>query len=138
MSEEKKSFTVRDRRHFTAEGLAREEAPPEPVAATRPSPGVGHGPREAPAAKDRSPGLEPAADFAGFLLSMAAQASLALGAEEGGGAPDLSEARHFIALFEMLRDKTEGRRTPEEDRILQGILYELRMAYLARARSVGA
>ena len=37
-------------------------------------------------------------------------------------------------LLEILERKTEGRRTPEEDQILAGLLYELRMAYLARAR----
>jgi hypothetical protein len=31
--------------------------------------------------------------------------------------------------------KTDGRRTPEEDQLLEGLLYELRMAYVARARS---
>jgi len=36
----------------------------------------------------------------------------------------------------VLRDKTEGRRTEEEERILQGILYELRMAFVSRTRAV--
>jgi hypothetical protein len=135
MSEEKKSFTVKDRRHFTAEGRARDEpaegeAPP-PRAAEAP-------PSEPPPARD--PGesrSEPGADFAGFLLSLAAQASLTLTGDEDS-APDMAAARHFIALFEMLKDKTEGRRTPEEDRVIEGILYELRVAFVARARSGGA
>jgi hypothetical protein len=38
----------------------------------------------------------------------------------------------------VLREKTEGRRTPDEDRILEGILYELRMAYVAGTRAGGA
>jgi Domain of unknown function (DUF1844) len=136
MSEEKKSFTVRDRRHFTAEGQSREDEPetstPPPVTA----------PHETPPAA--SPQDEPGqrtvggADFAGFLVSLAAQASLTFASGEEGSAPDLSAARHFISIFEMLKDKTEGRRTPEEDQILQGILYELRMAFLASARPGGA
>ena len=47
---------------------------------------------------------------------------------------DLPGARGIIGLLEILERKTEGRRTPEEDQILAGLLYELRMAYLARAR----
>jgi hypothetical protein len=38
----------------------------------------------------------------------------------------------------MLKGKTEGRRTPQEDQILEGLLYELRMGYLARAGVGGA
>jgi len=138
MSEEKKSFTVKDRRHFTVDGLPREEAAAEPVEATPSEPGRVEPLRAAPPAEDPRPGSPPAVDFASFLLSMAAQASLTLTGEGGSGTPDLAGARHFIALFEMLRDKTEGRRTPQEDEILQRILYELRMAYLARAQSGGA
>jgi hypothetical protein len=137
MSEEKKSFTVRDRRHFTAEGQSREG---EPEAST---------PSEVTGAPEASPvataaegqddaGAAPAADFAGFLLSLAAQASLTFQPGEEGEAPDLAAARHFISLFEMLKDKTEGRRTAEEEQILQGVLYELRVAFLARARPGGA
>jgi Domain of unknown function (DUF1844) len=133
MSEEKKSFTVKDRRHFTAEGLAREEDDARPEPAERepvPEPG--------PASPEAGPpeGAPGAADFVGLLVSLAAQASLAL-REGEGGLPDPDAARHFVSLFEMLKDKTEGRRTREEDRVLDGILYELRMAYLTRARSGG-
>ena len=37
----------------------------------------------------------------------------------------------MIGVLEMLKDKTEGRRTPQEDQLLDGLLYELRMAYVA-------
>ena len=49
----------------------------------------------------------------------------------------LAEARSLIGILEMLRDKTEGRRTPREEEVLEGLLYELRMAYVARAREAG-
>ena len=44
----------------------------------------------------------------------------------------------MIGVLDMLKDKTEGRRTPAEDEILDGLLYELRMAYVTRAREGGA
>lgn len=129
MSEDKKSFTVKDRRHFTPEGLAR-EAPAEPSGG-EPGPDPQPQPRIEPA---EDGGHAP--DFTELLLSLAAQASLALGPDDEGG-PDLPAGRHFISIFEMLKDKTEGRRTAEEDRVLDGILYQLRMAYLNRTRSGG-
>lgn len=135
MSEEKKSFTVRDRRHFTAEGQSRED---EPETSTPPVTDAAEGPPEAPPQGEPGARAMPGVDFAGFLLSLAAQASLSFAPGEDEKAPDLAAARHFISLFEMLKDKTEGRRTSDEDEILQGILYELRMAFVASARPGGA
>ena len=140
MTEEKKSFTVKDRRHFTADGETRDEtvdpepAPPRPVSAASGS-RASNGPEH----PDAGPG--PGLDFAGLLLSLGAQASLLLGLgdeEEPGAPPDLRGAQAIISLLEVLRNKTEGRRTPDEERILQGILYELRMAYVAGTRAGGA
>jgi hypothetical protein len=84
-------------------------------------------------------GSEGSLDFIGLLVSLGAQASALLGlggTPEGGDEPpvDLPGARGIIGLIEILERKTEGRRTPEEDQVLAGLLYELRMAYLARAR----
>lgn len=130
MSESKQSFTVKDRRQFNAEGerKASEEAtgtvateqeakPPQP-----PSPGER-------AARDE-------VDFAAFLVSLAAQAG-ALMAPEGEGR-DLDGARQIIGILEMLKGKTEGRRTPDEDRLIEGLLYQLRMAYLEISKGAGA
>lgn len=127
MSEQPKGFTVNDRRHFAPDGSPR-ELDAEPAA---PEPGGS----EADAAASAAEGI----DFGGFLLSLAAQASqlLGLAVEDGAPArePDLPAARQIISILEMLKDKTEGRRTAEEDRLLEGILYELRMAWVVRSRS---
>jgi len=148
MTEDKKPFTVKDRRHFTADGEKRDQAAePEPAAPRPASP-----PEPAPAAKAQpeprpvrtsgpEPSTRPTLDFAGLLISLGAQASLLLGMgdeEEPGMAPDYQGAQAIISLLDVLREKTEGRRTPDEDRILEGILYELRMAYLAGTRTGGA
>lgn len=75
-------------------------------------------------------------DFIGLLVSLATQAGYLMSPEPGSGAvPDLPGARAIIGLLEILKEKTEGRRTPEEDRVLQGLLYELRMAFVARNRA---
>ena len=74
-------------------------------------------------------------DFIGLLVSLATQAGYLMSPEPGSAAsPDLAGARSIIALLEILKQKTEGRRTPDEDRVLDGLLYELRMAFVSRTR----
>lgn len=134
MSEDKKPFTVNDRRHFTSSGEAREESVEEPVK----GPPVGAG---VPSPERATP--PSAANLVGFLLGLASQAAAALQparAEiESGDEPAarLAEARHIISILEMLKDKTQGRRTAEEDQVLEGLLYELRMAYLQATTGAG-
>jgi hypothetical protein len=43
---------------------------------------------------------------------------------------DLEMARHNIDLLELLQDKTKGNRTPEEDQLLEHLLFQLRMTYV--------
>jgi uncharacterized protein DUF1844 len=166
MSEEKKPFTVTDRRHFTREGEVRDTSStataPEPAPPARPDPEPPPPPR-APAEPRRvvdpaharaedsyrqaaalgGPALteeEGGLDFVGLLISLGTQASMMLGAARPGerpAPPDLAGARSMISLLEVLRDKTEGRRTAEEDEVLEGLLYELRMQYVALARRGG-
>jgi hypothetical protein len=131
MTEETKPFTVSDRRHFTPEGVAREETP------------AGHGDERgpsSPAEVGEAPEPDKPIDFAGFILSLGAQAGALLsGAVDGIEKSEaLREARALIGIVEMLKDKTEGRRDADEDRVIEGLLYELRMAYVTAAREAGA
>jgi hypothetical protein len=140
MSEREKSFTVSDRRHFTPEGQAREEggSAPEPVVPPSGAPLEGTAAAQAAGEATSAPPPAGPVDFSQFLLSLGAQAAALL----SGAAPDkpaerasaLEAARSVIAILEMLRDKTEGRRTPDEERLLDGLLFELRMAFVERSR----
>jgi hypothetical protein len=144
-----KPFTVNDRRHFTPEGQPRQEDVPEEAAPIPTEPEPSPTPAEESAARpdpspdrSRSAGPPPKADFASFVISLATQATFLL---DGRGLPEgappgegLSGAQSIISILEMLQDKSEGRRTPEETGLLEGLLYELRMAYVARARVSGA
>jgi hypothetical protein len=139
MSDEKKPFTVSDRRHFTGEGEARKDAPEErQEPEVSPRPAHPEAP-EAPKTSALPPGSMPQVDFASFIISMAAQAGALLEgipeSEGGDGQPDLEGARSIISVLEMLHNKTEGRRTPDEDRVLEALLYDLRMGYVAKARA---
>lgn len=131
-----KPFTVNDRRHFTPEGQPRQEdLPGEPA---RPS----TEPEPSSPARPSAAGSPPKADFPSFVISLATQATFLL---DGRGLPEgappeegLSGAQSIISILEMLQEKTEGRRTPEETGLLESLLYELRMAYVAKARVSGA
>ena len=137
MSERDKPFTINDRRHFTAEGHARQNDESPSVAEVAPVPPQAEEP------KARKPGDAPAAgspgpiDLAQFLLSLGAQAGVLLSPGEGGdagGADALEAARQIISILEMLKDKTEGRRTDEETSLLDNLLFQLRLAYVERTR----
>lgn len=43
---------------------------------------------------------------------------------------DLGQAKQSIEMLEMLKDKTNGRLTDEEQRMLDGVLTELRLNYV--------
>jgi hypothetical protein len=128
MSAEKAEFKVSDQRHFapdgTPRGPEREQRPPVV---------------DGQVAGEERPPTTCAAEvaFSGFILSLAAQASSLLrggdDGTEGDEAParDKEGAQHIIAILEMLQDKTEGRRSADESRLLDGLLFELRMAYVA-------
>jgi hypothetical protein len=47
----------------------------------------------------------------------------------------LNQARHAIDTVQMLREKTEGNRTPEETEVFDEILHEMRMAFIAVQQS---
>lgn len=134
MNDEKKTFTVRDRRHFTSEGDAREPAAldeePRP-AAPSPSPtptstsiegADGGGAADRPDLGDPS--------FLGLVVSLAMQARSLLGEKA-----DLAGARSLISLLEMLKEKTHGNRTAEESDVLESLLYELRIGFVERSRT---
>jgi hypothetical protein len=155
MSQSEKSFNVSDRRHFTAEGRPREvdpdaekdqpqeqtsasDAPPlasDPSTSGGPSTGGEPPPYGRPSIGDERP-----ADFSRFLLGLAAEAGRLLAGEgvpEGMTRADvLAGARQIVGILEMLKDKTEGRRTADEEALLAQLLFQLRMAYVERTRAV--
>ena len=71
--------------------------------------------------------------FEKFVVSLYMTALLQLGlAAPQGGKPevDLIGARQTIDTISILQEKTNGNLTPQEENMLQNLLYELRMAYL--------
>ena len=74
--------------------------------------------------------------FSTHVLSLNAMALMSLGEMEGlpSGEVDLDSARHVVDTLLMLREKTEGNLTVEEQRMLDAILYDLRLK-VVRAQS---
>jgi hypothetical protein len=144
MSEDEKPFSVSDRRHFTPEGEVRKSDADEPPAATGPAAQTSTAataPPEATAAGTGAHDDERAhrfpSDLLGLLISLGAQASMLLMGGPEGEAPDLEGARSLIELLGVLKEKTEGRRTPQEDQLIDGLLYELRMAFVQATKAGG-
>jgi hypothetical protein len=76
----------------------------------------------------------PEATFDYLLNMLATQALLSLGVLPnpltGRHEVNLAQAKLFIDLLGVLEEKTQGNRTPEETAMLQGMLDELRLAFV--------
>jgi hypothetical protein len=143
-----KGFTISDKRLFTKEGTRR--TPPSaaetPPASTPPPPR-----QEAPRAEaSRRPRPEagetpryevPPADFATFVAMLANNVMLFLGQIPDPVTQqrrrDLPQAKHTIDILVMLREKTRGNLSPDEAQLLQELLPQLQMAYVAASRQGG-
>jgi hypothetical protein len=159
MAEKKnETFTVTDRRLFTADGELRPEAseeepqqassqpaPPPQETTGPPSPSADEQKQQADAYQKSSQEMDRQVEASGhsakeleitferFLASLYMTGMLQLGLmHEQGGQPqlDLIGARQTIDTIALLSDKTKGNLTPKERNFLQNALYELRMAYV--------
>jgi hypothetical protein len=76
--------------------------------------------------------------FEMLLGGLGAQVQIALGRladpSDGSTSVDLPGARAGIDMLSALEEKTRGNLTPAEANLLAGLLAELRMAYVRRAR----
>ena len=154
MQEEQPTFKVTDRRLFNADGSPRELTPEEEAAA----PAVAAEPQAQPAVEEPPAATEPSpqadeeefteadladardpASFVSFLMSIASNAASALGMMEHPVTHqrevDVELGKHWIDILGMLQKKTEGNLTPQEKRMLEGLLGDLRMQYVSLVNS---
>jgi hypothetical protein len=78
---------------------------------------------------------QPGISFAGFIISLATTAAVHFGdyADPATGQreePNLDAAHQMIELIAMLQNKTKGNLTPEEAKLVEDLLYELRMRFV--------
>lgn len=157
MAEEQPTFKVTDRRLFNADGSPRdlppEEKPePKPVAAEEPAVAAAAVPEqeqvqtEAAAAPSSVPEEEEfseediaeardPASFMSFMMSIASNAASALGMMEHPVTHqrevDVELGKHWIDVLGMLERKTTGNLNPQEKRMLESLLSDLRMQYVS-------
>lgn len=154
-NQEEVSFKVADRRKFNPDGSVKEgivfEAKVEEKRV------VEKGEAEAAIATDEPddvnlepiedddseaseiPGAEDPASFVNFLSTLATNAAAALGAvphpATGKRTLDLETGKYWLDVLGMLKDKTEGNLHPQESRLLDGLLGDLRMQYVQLVRA---
>jgi hypothetical protein len=125
MSEEEKGFVFKDRRKLsqTEEETGQEKMAPEET------------PRAAEETKDSSPyPLLPEVNFSTFIVSLSTEILFHLGEiphpETGERQKNLPLAKHAIDTLVMLQEKTQGNQTEEEKKLLESMLYDLRMCFI--------
>jgi hypothetical protein len=158
--EEQPVIKVTDRRKFNIDGSVREgvEIEPEkpkiePPVAAPPAETTAENFAAAPAAEESAdapaeeegfneediPGAEDPASFVNFLSTLATNAAAALGAMPhpvtGQRSLDLDTGKYWLDVLGMLRDKTKGNLHPQESRLLEGLLGDLRMQYVQLVRA---
>jgi hypothetical protein len=125
--EDQKGFTIRDRR---SSGQPVESAKEEPPKAEGAPPS-----EKRESGEDREPAGEfPEITFSSFVLSLSTSALVHL-----GEVPDpltqkrdklLPLAKQTIDMLGMLRDKTQGNLSPDEGKLLDHLLADLRWRYV--------
>ena len=158
--ESDRGFKVTDRRQFTSEGEVRAEADPaeaadptlseekvfrgetilpgESTSESTPSrePGGESPDRDR---NEEAPDLE-AIQFSSFILSLASGVLVHLGEipdpQTGQADENLEAAQQTIDLLGMLKEKTEGNLTAEENHLLESVLYELRVKFLSKSKTI--
>src|SRR5262245_4061441 len=130
--QEGKGFTVQDRRRFSPEtGEARDEAPEENRAATASAP---QSEPKADSAADEAKGSLPEINFSTFVIGLSTQALMNLGEFAnpltGKVEADVPVAKQMIDILGMLKEKTAGNLNASESRLMEDILFDLRMKYV--------
>ena len=143
----RQGLKVTDRRHFTADGERRSELLDEPDEAVgtrvRSEVAASEAERPEPAGGFERRSLEEpeGVDFTMLINAMAQPALLFLGEipHPGTGKPTFNpeQARLQIDMLDLLRVKCRGNLSAEEEGLLERVLYQLRMLYVARTGAQG-
>lgn len=132
MSDEKKIIIDED---WKSQVAAEKEAAARKARAEAPT---GPAPQQPAASAAETPGGAgpplPPASFEMLVTMLASEAMIGLGQIpnplSGKAQRDLAQAHYSIDMLEMLAEKTRGNLTPNEDRGMRDLLYQLRLAYV--------
>ena len=128
--EPEETFKVSDRRRQAPEDEPpRLAAPPERAEAPAPATGP-------------APSSESERSLVGLFMMLASSAVISLGDAPdpvtGQRHHDLTNAADAIDLLLLLREKTEGNRSPGESQVLEEIIYDLQLRYVNATRRAGS
>ena len=160
--EEQPEIKVTDRRKFNLDGSVREgfEIEPEkPKSEVKPAQPQAEAAEESAMPQANStefsensentdeedfdaseiPGADDPASFVNFLSTLATNAAASLGAmphpSTGQRTVDLETGKYWLDVLGMLTEKTKGNLHQQEERLLEGILGDLRMQYVHLVRA---
>ena len=125
--EQEKSFVVRDKR-FSAKKEEKEGSQIKEEEKTEEATGEDISGQKGPL---------PEIDFTNFIFSLSTSALIQLGEIEDPFSQkqvkNFPLAKQTIDLIGMLKEKTKGNLTPDEERLIDYVLYDLRMRYVKAA-----
>jgi len=122
-------FVVKDKRLFaeTDEPRPKEEAK---AATTEETPK----PQETPETAANQEAEYPPINFTNFVFSLSTSAFFHFGdfpdSEGGKAQKNLPAAKQTIDILDMLHEKTKGNLDENENKLIQSVLYELKMRYV--------
>lgn len=136
MSKEK-DVKVIDRRHFTEEGELKEDTPvfsseEDRENGSKSTPTPEPEPEKTPQS-EKVNDLPPPVDFQSFIVSLYTSAAVQMGLlkiPDEDVKVDLIAAKQTIDVLNMLKMKTHGNRTAEEDKLLEELLAQLQMSFV--------
>ena len=128
---EEQEFKVTDRRGFTEDGTPK-SVTEEPIEAP---PGKAASEQSGISGGDYRP-----IDFPTYVLGYYTQGLVLLGETPNPYTrkkeEDVESVRHIIDLLSMIEQKTRGNLNSEESQMLESVLYELRMKFMAKTSRI--
>jgi len=135
MNEEEKGFVIKDRRSFDEKGELKDSESEKDKKAEGEKKEAEPG-KEAPKKETERPPL-PEVNFSTLIFSLSSSALFHLGEiadpQTGEKKKDLPLAKHAVDTIVMLREKTKGNLTEEEQKFIDSVLNDLQWRYVKAA-----
>ena len=135
--QEEQGFRITDKRGFNEAGEAR---PPEAAEESQKKPASEEIPKGEAASSGEEAPPRPTIDFPSYVLSYYTQGLVLLGEVPNPYTnkkeEDVEAARHTIDILSMIEQKTKGNLGKDEQQLLESVLYELRMKFVAKTNRI--
>jgi len=130
--DEGRGFKVQDRRRFSPDtGESRNDTEKVDPSQEKGEEPIAHQAEGEPTGTKEPP---PAMNFSTFVISLSTQALMHLGEMsnplDGKVEKDIPVAKQMIDIIGLLREKTRGNLDEGEDKLMDDILFDLRMRYV--------